>query len=150
VRQDEILNLLKERFPEIIQEETTKAIVVPRPALLDIAGFLRSPEFGFDNLHCITAVDRVEKIELVYLFFSIEKRHAVTIKVYLPVDDLKVESLAALWRSADWFEREIFDLFGVNFLHHPDLRRILNPDNWDVHPLRKNFTRADFIKKPQF
>lgn len=148
MQQNEIVGLLKERFPEAMQEETTKIIVIPKHLLLDAAAFLKSKDLFFDNLHCITAIDRAERIELVYIFFAIEKRHAMTLKVYLPKDELKVESLARLWKSADWFEREIYDLFGVAFLNHPDLHRILNPDRWDTHPLRKDFSRPDFIKKP--
>ena len=147
---DEISGVIKENFPQATQEKATKAIIIPKTLLLDIAGFLRKQELGFNNLHCVTAIDRVERVELVYIFYSLEKQHTVTIKVYLSPDDLKIESLAALWKSADWFEREVYDLFGVYFLNHPDLRRILTPYNWVVHPLRKNFTRPDFIKKPQY
>jgi NADH-quinone oxidoreductase subunit C len=149
VRQDEILKLVKEKFPEAAQEESTKALIIPKAMLLGVADFLRNQELAFDNLHCVTAVDRIEKIELVYIFQAIEKRHTLMIKIYLALDDLKVESLASVWKSADWFEREIYDLFGVYFLNHPDLRRILTPYNWDVHPLRKDFSRPDFIKKPR-
>ena len=65
------------------------------------------------------------------------------------MDDLTVESLAHLWKSADWLERETYDFYGIKFLNHPDLRRIMNPDSWTDFPLRKDFARADFIKKPQ-
>jgi len=150
MQENEMLQLLKGRFGQITQEEATKAAVVPKALLLDVADFLKNQELAFDDLHCITAIDRVERIELVYIFYSIEKRHTLTIKVYLAPDDLKIESLAGLWRSADWFEREIYDLFGVYFLNHPDLRRILNPYDWDAHPLRKDFSDPDFIKKPQY
>ena len=78
-------------------------------------------------------------------------RHAsVILQTTLATNDLTVESLANIWRSADWLEREVYDLFGVRFLNHPDLKRILNPDDWDVHPLRKDFSRPDFVKKPQY
>lgn len=146
----EIFRLVKGKFPQVTQEEATGAIVIPSDILLDAAVYLRSQELGLDNLHCITAIDRKERIELVYIFFSIEKHYAVTIKVYLNPDDLKVASLAKIWRSADWLEREVYDLFGVYFLNHPDLRRILTPYSWNVHPLRKDFSRPDFIKKPQY
>ena len=73
----------------------------------------------------------------------------LTLKVFVPLDDLTVESLAGLWRSADWLERETYDLFGIKFLHHPDLRRILNPEEWDYYPLRKNFTHPEFFPKPE-
>ena len=73
----------------------------------------------------------------------------LTLKVFLSLDDPTVETLSGLWKSADWLEREVFDLFGVKFLNHPDLRRILNPDEWTDYPLRKNFDRPDFHRLPE-
>ncbi len=147
---DKIFSLLKLKFSQATQEGSCGAVVIPRERLLDVAKYLISSELSFDNLHCITAVDRQERIELVYIFFSLQARHNLTVKVYLTPDDLKVESLASFWKSADWFEREIYDLFGVTFRNHPNLRRILNPEDWKDHPLRKNFSRSDFIKKERY
>jgi len=149
VQPSEILDLIKAKFADVSVEEQTKALVVPREKLLGVAEFLKGGELAFDRLDCLTAVDRGDKIELVYIFLSMTKRCSIWLKVFLPMDNLKIESLSSLWRSADWFEREVYDLFGVQFLNHPDLRRILNPDSWTVHPLRKDFTSPDFIKKPQ-
>lgn len=146
----EIFGLIKIKIPDAAKEEQTGAIMIPKGLLLETARYLISPALDFDNLHCITAVDKKETIEVIYAFYSMKKHRGLTLKVRLAVDDLKVESLAKLWRSADWFEREIYDLFGVNFTNHPDLKRILNPDGWAVHPLRKDFARQDFIKKPQY
>lgn len=122
---------------QLVNEETTSAII-PKNKLLETARSLREGALAFDDLHCITAVDRKDKIELVYLFHSMKRRRMLTLKVELALDDLKVESLTALWKSADWFEREVYDLFGVHFLNHPDLRRILNPYDWAGYPLRKD------------
>lgn len=146
----EIFGLIKIKIPDAAKEEQTGAIMIPKGLLLEAARYLISPALDFDNLHCITAVDKKENIDLVYYFCSMQKHQNITLKVRLAVNDLNVESLAKFWRSADWFEREIYDLFGVNFLNHPDLKRILNPDGWTVHPLRKDFARQDFIKKPQY
>ena len=125
-----------------------KQIEIPKGALLETAR--RFAGEGFDNLHCITAVDKKENIELIYIFYSMDRRARMILKTTLALNDLTVESLANIWRSADWLEREVYDLFGVRFLNHPDLKRILNPDDWDVHPLRKDFSRPDFIKKSQY
>lgn len=146
----EIFGLIKVRFPEAAQEEQTKAIVIPKNQFLDVARYLRNHELAFDNLHCITAIERNERIEVVYSFYSIQKRHSATVKVFLPLNDLTIESLTVFWKSANWLEREVYDLFGVRFLNHPDLRRILNPYDWIVHPLRKDFSHPDFIKKPRY
>lgn len=150
MQSSEVFGLIKVRFPEAIQEEGRKAVAIPKEQLLEVARYLRNHELAFDNLHCITAIERNERIELVYAFYSMQKRHMATLKTYLPLNNLSIESLTAFWKSADWFEREIYDLFGVIFLKHPDLRRILNPYDWKVHPLRKDFSHPDFIKKPRY
>lgn len=111
-----------------------EVLEISRDGLLEAARGLL--DRGFDNLHCITAVDNKDHIELIYSFYSLKEHAAVTLKVRLE-GDLSVESLEKHWRSADWLEREVFDLFGVKFLNHPNLKRILNPDEWTIHPLRK-------------
>ena len=112
-----------------------KQIEIPKEALLETARRLASE--GFDNLHCITAIDKKDAIEIVYIFYSMDRHAGITLKARLALNDLTIESLANLWRSADWLEREVYDLFGVRFLNHPNLKRILNPDDWTIHPLRK-------------
>ena len=146
----EVFDLIKLKFPQVAQEELTNAVLVPRELILDLVSYLNSGELSFDNLHCLTAIDKKEKIELVYIFYSLKIRCQVILKVYFSLDDLEVESLANIYRSADWFEREVYDLFGVKFSNHPDLRRILNPDYWKGYPLRKDYTHPDFIKKPRY
>jgi NADH-quinone oxidoreductase subunit C len=79
-------------------------------------------------------------VEVVYHFFSYVHRHDLTVKIDLPRDKPVVPSVAALWPSANWQEREQFDLLGVEFTGHPDLRRILLPEDWVGHPLRKDWT----------
>jgi NADH-quinone oxidoreductase subunit C len=125
-----------------------RQIEIPKEALIETARRLAGE--GFDNLHCITAVDRGDCIELIYILYSMSSRACAIVRVRLALDDLAVESLAHIWKSADWLEREVYDLFGVGFLHHPNLKRILNPDDWDVHPLRKDFSRADVIRKQRY
>ncbi|MDD5072182.1 MAG: NADH-quinone oxidoreductase subunit C [Candidatus Omnitrophica bacterium] len=108
---------------------------ISKEALLETARRLKNE--GFNDLHCITAVDRKDGIELVYIFYAMDKHACTILRTRLTLDDLSAESLAHIWRSADWLEREVYDLFGVKFLNHPDLKRILNPDDWTIHPLRK-------------
>ncbi len=126
----------------------------------DLCRFLRDdPDLRFSFLHCITAVDYFEPdpkkaakvewkphLELVYHLSSFEHRHRVVLKIRLPrwKDDVpgrlpEVPSVARVWRTADWHEREVFDLSGVRFVGHPDLRRILCPEDWEGHPLRKDY-----------
>lgn len=146
---DEIFSVLKAEFPEIMREELTGAVVVQKESLLKIAQYLKDDGPGFDNLHCITAIDRNERFELVYTLYSIREHHGVTMKIYLDPGDLNIASLTALWKSANWLEREVYDLFGIVFSNHPDLRRILNPYDWKVYPLRKNYVNPEFKTKPR-
>jgi len=150
MQQVEIFEQIKRKFPQVSEEESTKAVIVPGSMLAEVAAYLKSAEFSFDNLHCITAVDRVERIELVYIFYSLKNHNRVILKVYLPPGELQVESLTKFYRSADWFEREVYDLFGVKFLNHPNLERILNPRDWKGYPLRKDYANPDLVRKPRY
>jgi NADH-quinone oxidoreductase subunit C len=149
MRPDEISVVIKARFPQVKEEAGTNGIIVPKESLLEVAQYLKNPPLVFDNLHCITAVDRKEKMELVYILYSIRERHGVTLKVYLTLEDLNVASLSAIWKSANWLEREVYDLFGIIFSDHPDLRRILNPYDWKGYPLRKDYSNPELIAKPR-
>ena len=142
-------DIIKAKFPEAVLEENTNAVIIPKERFFGVALYLKTHESAFDSLHCLTAVDRKERIEVAYIFFSLKNKLKVTLKVNLNNDDLKIESVSSLWKSADWFEREVYDLFGVKFLNHPNLKRILNPEDWQGHPLRKDFTHPNIIKKPQ-
>lgn len=105
----------------------------------------RTPGFYFDFLNCITCVDNGPQsgtVDLVYHLSSLPLEHALILKVTLPRDGGVAPSLEALWKTADWHEREIFDLFGIHFRGHPDLRRILLPADWEGHPLRKDYVEA--------
>ncbi len=146
----EIFGLIKMKVPDAVKEDQTGAVMIPRDMLPETARYIISTALDFDNLHCITAVEKNDNIELIYAFYSMKRHRGLTLKARLAPSDLNIESLAKFWKSADWFEREIYDLFGVNFLNHPNLKRILNPDEWTVHPLRKDFSRPDFVKKPRY
>ena len=147
--QAQITKIFNEQFPGSVVEEQPKAIVIKKESLLAMAKRLKDSELDFSNLHCVTAVDRKDKIEVVYHFYTFKHRFMLTLKVFLPMTDLTIETLSHMWQSANWLERETYDLFGVKFLNHPDLRRILNPDEWTDFPLRKDFDRPDFYRLPQ-
>ncbi len=140
---------IKEHFPEAIASEEKVFLVIKREWLLKVADFLKNSDLAFSNMHCITAVDRKDKMEVVYFVYSFELHTMLEFKVVLPMDDLTIETVSHLWHSANWLERETYDFFGIKFLHHPDLRRIMNPDEWTDHPLRKDFDRPDFFRLPQ-
>lgn len=145
----EISAVIKNRFPQAKEEAGTNNIVVPKESILELAQYLKDSPLAFDNLHCITAVDRKERMELVYILYSFRERCGVTLKVYLTPEDLNAASLSAIWKSANWLEREVYDLFGIVFSGHPDLRRILNPYDWKGYPLRKDYSVPELIAKPR-
>lgn len=121
------------------------AIVKP-PALLEVMGFLRDePGLEFDMLLDLTAVDHLgeePRFEMVYHLYSLARNHRLRIKARLPESEPVVASLTGLWASADWMEREVFDLYGIRFEGHPDLRRILLDESFEGHPLRKDHPKA--------
>jgi NADH-quinone oxidoreductase subunit C len=122
--------------------ELAETLLWVRPEkIAGVCRFLRD-QLAFERLSGITAIDRypVEpRFELVYLLHSVERNERLKLKVALDSSQAEVESVTAVWPGADWYERETYDLFGVTFRNHPDLRRILMPDYWEGHPLRKDF-----------
>ncbi|HTY10873.1 MAG TPA: NADH-quinone oxidoreductase subunit C [Bacteroidota bacterium] len=121
------------------------AIRVSPDHILEIAKFLRDDEEClFDFLSCLSGVDLKGKLSVVYQLFSMAKRHKITLKVEVAVDAPNVQSVESIWKTANWHEREAFDLYGINFTGHPDLRRILLPYDWEGHPLRKDYQVPEY------
>ncbi|HMO56065.1 MAG TPA: NADH-quinone oxidoreductase subunit C [Roseiflexaceae bacterium] len=118
------------------------SIVVQPEALIDVARFLRDePELRYNFLENLCGVDylgRDPRFEVVYHLLSFSNHHRICLKVGLPEADPTVDSLTGLWPTANWQEREAYDLFGIIFRGHPSLERILMPDDWEGHPLRKD------------
>ena len=99
-------------------------------------------EMDFIRLSTVTAVDRYPlepRFEVVYHLHSIERNQRVRLKCRLGGTDPVIDSVTPVWRGAGWYEREVFDLFGIRFLNHPDLRRIMMPEDWEGYPLRKDY-----------
>lgn len=111
--------------------------IVEKDALLQVAEKVK--EMGFDHLSVITGVDYQDRVEVIYNFFSYTKKQNLALKVVLDHEHPEVDSLTPLWKAADWLERETYDLVGITFAGHPNLIRILLPDGWSGHPLRKDY-----------
>lgn len=150
---------LSERFAEAVRRHEVQCgdqhVVFVEPARnVEVLSWLKAdPDQAYDLLVDVTAVDYGEgrPIQVVYQLWSVTHRRALRIKCELALDALTVESVAPLWNSANWLEREVYDLFGVAFTGHPDLRRILMPQNYaEGHPLRKDFPlRGRFSRAEQ-
>jgi NADH-quinone oxidoreductase subunit C len=122
------------------------AAVVSAAKIGEICRFLRDePAMQFDCLSNLSGVDYPKQgyIQVVYHLFSYRLRHWIVLKVNAPRDNPVVPSVTGVWSAADWQEREVFDLLGVTFDGHPDLRRILMPEDWPGHPLRKDFVEPE-------
>ena len=128
---------------QVIEFRGETTIVVPRAHLLATAEFLASEaSLQFSFLSDLSAVDRFPlepRFEVNYHLLSMERLFRLRLKVKLSSADAVVHSLTSVWPTANWHEREAFDLFGIRFDGHPDLRRILMPDDWEGHPLRKDY-----------
>ena len=106
----------------------------------------QNPATYFDQLSCITGIDNgpeAETMEVVYTLYSIPFNQSLNLKVVLDRKNPEVESVSSIWKSANWLEREVFDMYGIKFLNHPDLRRILMPADWDGFPLRKDYQEQE-------
>lgn len=136
--------------------ETT--ISVKRDQIVEILRFLKEDDdlkfelfidlFGVDYLE----MGGFERFAVVYHLYSMVHNRRIRIKAFIPEGDEKIDSVVSLWAGANWAEREVFDMFGITFNHHPDLRRILCPDDFEGHPLKKDFPvegtgyRENFLK----
>jgi NADH-quinone oxidoreductase subunit C len=129
---------------EVIQAFGEITLVVAGASLVELCNHLKTtPEFAFNMLMDICGADRGPeedpRFEVNYHLFSTTRFHRLRLKVVLSEEDLHVPTVTGIWRTANWHERETFDMFGVIFDGHPDLRRILLPDDWQGHALRKDF-----------
>ncbi len=143
-----ILQKIRERFPSACVGSTlfrgSLSIHINRQHLVEVCRFLHDdPELDFDYPVHISSVDYMgekERFEIVYEFFSIKKRHQVRLKTRVDEKTCAVDSVTSIWRGANFLEREVYDMMGIKFNNHPDLRRILMPDEYNEgYPLRKNF-----------
>jgi len=119
---------------------------VEPPRIVEVCRFLqREPALRFDCLSNLSGVDYPKRgvIQVVYHLFSYPLRHWIVVKVDAPRDNPVVPSVSGVWSAANWQEREVYDLLGVTFTGHPDLRRILMPEDWPGHPLRKDFVEPE-------
>ena len=143
--ESELVRELKERFGDQIKETATylgqNFVVCTPEAAVPVIEFLKL-EADFDYLVDITAVDwpkRAERFDLVYIVYGFARNERVRIKTYI-AEGYQPQSAVGVHLAANWLEREVFDMFGIRFAGHPDMRRILLPEEWQGHPLRKDYS----------
>jgi NADH-quinone oxidoreductase subunit C len=147
----QIAKMIEEKFTGQVLGTMSYAdqvgVLLKKDMIKDICFYLRDePSLKMDHLSDLTAVDYSAypgdtglRFEVVYNMISTVYRHRIRLKVRLPEDDPRIDSVSSVWNTANWHERETYDLMGVRFDGHPDLRRILLPEEWVGHPLRKEY-----------
>jgi len=133
------------RFPEAILEANDHlgelTLYIDPAQIVAVCAFLKH-EGKFIRLSGITATDwhpADPRFEIIYHLHSFDRNLRVRLKCRVPESSASIDSVTGVWRGADWYEREVFDMFGVTFRNHPDMTRILMPEDWDGHPLRKDY-----------
>jgi len=120
--------------------EWLNMILTPTDLLIATEILRNKPELNFDYLFCLTCIDWKTHLTMVYHLDSTKYRHQVVVKVQLDRNKPEIETVSHIWRTAEFHEREVYEMFGVNFLNHPDLRLLILPDGWEgKNPLRKDF-----------
>ncbi len=146
---EEIFNLLQKTFDDKIIEFTEdEIIIIDSLSTKEICTFVKENEqLKFDSLMSLSGVDEGknnENLSVYYHLYSMGNRNKLTLKALTPKENPEVKSVSEVWKCADWHEREAYDLVGIKFLEHKDLRRILLPDDWEGHPLQKNYKIPEF------
>ncbi|MDW3194174.1 MAG: NADH-quinone oxidoreductase subunit C [Cytophagales bacterium] len=145
-------SLLEAEISELVlterEQSTPVAFVVPVDRLKEVMIFLhQDSRCYFDMLSCLTGVDlgkEANQMEVIYHLNSIPKGMSIAVVVQLERENPVVVTVSDIWRTADWHERETYDLLGIRFEGHPDLRRILLPNDWEGHPLRKDYKEQEY------
>ena len=137
----EVAKQITERYPNALIETSDTTILIKGESLLDVATFLKdTPELEFDYLTHITAIDYYDYFEVIYQLTSIKHNHSLLVKTRCyGRDNPSLPSVVSLWRGADYQEREIYDLMGISFAGHPNMKRIVLWQGFQGHPLRKDY-----------
>ncbi len=150
---EEILKQIQTRFREEIRTAEVRqgeaCVTIKADRNFEICRFIKE-DLGYDYLNCLSGVDwsAENEMEVVYNLSSVKQPGKITLRARVPRNEPVLRSVVPLWGTANWHEREAFDLFGIHFENHPDLRRILLPEDWVGHPLRKDYQDERFVSYP--
>ena len=144
---NKIIDILDKKFKDSIDFSEDKKILFIKDPLKwnKVSKFLfEDNNLKFDYLMCLSGYDLTDnKLGVAYNFYSTTLKHYLDVKIEVE-SEVEIPSVAKLWRTADWHEREAYDLLGIKFIGHPDLKRILLPEDWEGHPLKKDYETPDF------
>ncbi|HWP82785.1 MAG TPA: NADH-quinone oxidoreductase subunit C [Bacteroidota bacterium] len=144
---ERVLEKLRQQFPDAIHESKEfrgeLTIVVPKEKIVEVCRFLRDDsELRYDFLSDLCGIDMytpVNRFGVIYNLFSLSTKHRLRLKTFTQEENPKVPTVTEVWPTANWHERETYDMFGIVFEGHPDLRRMYMPEEFEYHPLRKDF-----------
>jgi NADH/F420H2 dehydrogenase subunit C len=142
VGNEDLKNLITEKFPGTMPLEGGQwfNVQVPSEDWREMALWLRNEnDLYFDYMFCLTCVDWLKHLTMVYHLSSTRHRHHLVIKVNLDRENPIIETICDIWRTAEFHEREVYEMFGVQFINHPDLRKLILPDDWEGYPMRKDY-----------
>lgn len=150
---DDLLKVISEvtgSEHRVDENASPKIVILQKEHLASVCRhLLEDPRTYFDMLSCVTALDngpQAATMEVVYNLYSIPFNHHLGLKVILPRENPEVDTVSSIWKTADWHEREAYDLLGIKFTGHPDLRRILLPADWEGFPLRKDYRHQEYYR----
>ena len=151
---EELIQIVRESCgnSEVVADEkmTPKGVRIDPSDLRNVCINLhRNATTFFDMLSCITVIDNgpdAGTLEVIYNLYSIPFNHQLALKVMVSRDQAEIDTVEDVWKTANWHEREAYDMYGVKFRNHPDLRRILLPADWDGHPLRKDYKQQEYYR----
>lgn len=155
MKPEEIYEVLTEQFGEAVLNFDTElagdpSIHITPSAIVDVCQYLAETDsLAFDSLMCLSGLDlnaNDEEFAVVYHIYSMRHRHSVVIKAMVSKTNPHLPTVSHIWKTADWHEREAYDLYGILFEGHNDLRRILLPDDWEGYPLRKDYKEPEFYR----
>jgi NADH-quinone oxidoreductase subunit C len=145
VKQHPVVSALEARHAGAIQDGTDRlgelTLIIDPAQIVEVCRTLKDTE-KFVRVSSVTALDwhpMEPRFEVVYHLHSLDRNLRLRLKCKLPGDNPEIDSVTSIWRGANWYEREVFDLFGIKFRNHPDLTRIMMPEGWEGHPLRKDY-----------
>lgn len=152
-RKEELLSTIRSVSQEELSEianSTPFGVIIAREDLVNVCEALhKNPATFFDMLTCITGFDNGPEagtMEVIYHLYSIPFHQSIALKVIVSRENPELDSISPIWKSANWLEREVYDMFGIAFKNHPDLRRILMPADWKGFPLRKDYKHEEYYR----